>query len=98
MRMHKVVKQMIVVLGLLMFVNTSMANTYETIPLRADNTVVNIFHSVNGRPTIAKDYFVKKVLTQTELSRGYNPEVYELRKCPDGATSCNGREIHLQDF
>lgn len=89
MRVHSALKKLLVALGLSVATGSVMANTIDF--AQAAPNVVNIFHSVNGNPTLARDYFVK-------VPDGGFHEVYELKKCPKGASSCAGKEITKQSF
>lgn len=89
MRVHSTLKKLVVALGLSIATGSVMANTIDF--AQAAPNVVNIFHSVNGNSTLARDYFVK-------VADGGFHEVYELKMCPKGASSCAGKEITKQSF
>lgn len=87
---RKALKKLVVALSLTVATGSVMASNFIA-PMQAPESTVNIFHTVNGRPTIAKDYFVK-------ISSKLAPEIYELRRCPSGKNTCPGQELEEQSF
>lgn len=60
-------------------------STSSAIEKGITNSTRNIFHTVNNNPTIAAKYFRK-------VSDGNYHQVYELRMCPNGGSSCGNYE------